>query len=242
MATATAFYTDYLMGLDVPAIQDALRGERLDGWLLYDFHGSNPIASHLAGLDGGGHMTTRRWYYLIPAEGAPRGLVHAIERHNLDSLPGDKTAYAGRQELEAGLTRLLSGVRRVAMEYSPDCAIPYLSRVDAGTAEAVRRRGVEIVSSGDLVQRFDATWTADQLETHRAASAALYRIKDQAFAGCNESPAGRRLTDRVLPAAADGRLVRRGRADQRLGAGRGGRRQRRQPPLSALRRRARRPS
>src|SRR5215212_1167080 len=181
MATAAAFYTDHLMGLDVAAIQGALRGERLDGWLLYDFHGSNPIASHLVGLDGGGHMTTRRWYYLIPAEGAPRGLVHAIERHNLDALPGDKAAYAGRQELETGLTQLLSGLGRVAMEYSPECAIPYLSRVDAGTAESVRRRGIEIVSSGDLVQRFDATWTTDQLETHRAASAALYRIKDRGF-------------------------------------------------------------
>jgi Xaa-Pro dipeptidase len=175
------------MGLDIAAIQEALRGERLDGWLLYDFHGSNPIASHLAGLGGGGHMTTRRWYYLIPAEGAPRGLVHAIERHNLDPLPGDKTAYAGRHELETGLNRLLTGVRRVAMEYSPDCAIPYLSRVDAGTAEAVRRRGVEIVSSGDLVQRFDATWTAEQLETHQQASAALYRIKDRAFAAATQA-------------------------------------------------------
>jgi len=169
------------MALDVAAIQDALRSEGLDGWLLYDFHGSNPIASHLAGLDRGGHMTTRRWYYLIPAEGAPQGLVHAIERHNLDPLPGEKTAYVRRQDLEAGLTRLLTGMRRVAMEYSPDCAIPYLSRVDAGTAEAVRRRGVEIVSSGDLVQRFEAIWTPAQLETHRAASAALYRIKDRAF-------------------------------------------------------------
>jgi len=169
------------MALDVAAIQEALRTEGLDGWLLYDFHGSNPIASHLAGLDSGGHMTSRRWYYLIPANGAPRGLVHAIERHNLDALPGEKVAYARRQDLESGLTRLLSGVRRVAMEYSPDCAIPYLSRVDAGTAEAVRRRGVEIVSSGDLVQQFEATWTSAQLDTHRAAAAALYRIKERAF-------------------------------------------------------------
>jgi Xaa-Pro dipeptidase len=169
------------MALDVAAIQEALRAEGLDGWLLYDFHGSNPIASHLAGLDHGGHMTTRRWYYLIPAHGAPRGLVHAIERHNLDPLPGEKTAYAGRQELESGLTRLLAGLRRVAMEYSPDCAIPYLSRVDAGTVEAVRRRGIDIVSSGDLVQRFEATWTLEQFETHRDASDALYRIKDRAF-------------------------------------------------------------
>ena len=89
--------------------------------------------------------------------------------------------YAGRQQLEAGLTQLLNGVTRVAMEYSPECAIPYLSRVDAGTAEAVRRRGVEILSSGDLVQRFEAAWTPAQLETHRSASEALYRIKDRAF-------------------------------------------------------------
>jgi Xaa-Pro aminopeptidase len=180
------------MGLDVAAIQQALRTDRLDGWLLYDFHGSNPIASHLAGLDRGGHMTTRRWYYLIPAEGSPRGLVHAIERHNLDTLPGEKSAYAGRQELESGLTQLLSGLGRIAMEYSPDGAIPYLSRLDAGTAEAVRRRGVEIVSSGDLVQRFEASWTPEQLTTHRSASDALYRIKDRAFAA-----ATRALRDRL---------------------------------------------
>ena len=169
------------MALDVTAIQRALAAERLDGWLLYDFHGSNPIAAQLAGLAGGGHMTTRRWYYLIPATGQPRALVHAIERHNLDHLPGSKTVYAGREQLESGLSQLLAGQRRVAMEYSPACAIPYISRVDAGTAEAVRARGVEIVSSGDLVQQFEATWTAAQLASHRAASAALYRIKDRAF-------------------------------------------------------------
>lgn len=170
------------MALDVPAVQRALRAEGLDAWLLYDFHGSNPIAAKLAGLVGGAHMTTRRWYYLIPAAGEPRGLVHAIERHNLDGLPGEKTVYAGRHELDAELSRLLAGVSRVAMEYSPDCAIPYLSRVDAGTAEAVRRRGVEIFSSGDLVQQFEAAWDAAQLASHRSASEALYRIKDRAFA------------------------------------------------------------
>jgi len=126
-------------------------------------------------------MTTRRWYYLIPAEGAPRGIVHAIERHNLDDLPGDKTEYAGREQLEAALTTLLDGLSRVAMEYSPGCAIPYLSRVDAGTVEAIRRRGIDVVSSGDLVQQFEAAWSADQLASHRAASDALYRIKDRAF-------------------------------------------------------------
>lgn len=170
------------MALDVAAIQKALSREGLDGWLLYDFHGSNPIAARLAGLTSGAHMTTRRWYYLIPANGSPRGLVHAIERHNLDALPGDKRVYAGRQQLESGLDALLTGTKRVAMEYSPANAIPYLSRVDAGTAEAIRARGVEIVSSGDLVQEFEATWGDAQLASHRAASESLYRIKDRAFA------------------------------------------------------------
>lgn len=169
------------MALDVAAIQRTLRADGLDGWLLYDFHGSNPIAAGLAGLTSGAHMTTRRWYYLIPAAGEPCGVVHAIERHNLDALPGAKIVYARREQLDAALTRLLTGLSRVAMEYSPDCAIPYLSRVDAGTAEAVRRRGVEIFSSGDLVQRFEAAWNADQLASHRTASDALYRIKDRAF-------------------------------------------------------------
>src|SRR5262245_55754170 len=121
------------MGLDIGAIQAALKEEGLDGWLLYDFHGSNPVASRLAGLIGGAKLATRRWYYLIPAVGEPHGLVHAIERHNLDELPGDKRTYAGRQELEHRLRELLSGHGRVAMEYSPRCAIPYVSRVDAGT-------------------------------------------------------------------------------------------------------------
>src|SRR5262245_22615441 len=169
------------MGLDVAALPRALRGAHLDGWLLYYFHGSNPIAAHLAGLTDGTHMTTRRWYFLIPADGEPRGLVHAIERHNLDRLPGQKQIYAGRRQLDEGLTRLLSGMRRIAMEYSPMCAIPYLSRLDAGTAEAIRARGVEILSSGDLVQQFEASWTEAQLASHRTASAALYRIKDRAF-------------------------------------------------------------
>jgi Xaa-Pro aminopeptidase len=169
------------MPLDVPAVQEALRDEGLDGWLLYDFHGLNPIAARLANTDEGGKMATRRWFYLIPATGEPRGLVHAIERHNLDGLPGRKTVYAGREQLEAGLEELIDGLRQIAMEYSPDCAIPYISRVDAGTIELVRRRGVEIRSSGDLVQRFEARWDDRALASHRAASAALYRIKDRAF-------------------------------------------------------------
>ena len=169
------------MPFDVAAIQQTLKAEGLDGWLLYDFHGSNPIAARLLGTANGSKMTTRRWFYLVPASGEPRGLVHAIERRTLDALPGEKVVYAGRQQLDAGLTTLLSGLKRVAMEYSRNCAIPYISRIDGGTLELVRGRGVEVESSGDLVQRFEAVWDAHALETHRDASQALYRIKDRAF-------------------------------------------------------------
>jgi Xaa-Pro dipeptidase len=174
------------MPLPVAEVQRALADERLDGWLLYDFQGSNPIAARLSGLTASKKMTTRRWYYLIPASGEPRGLVHAIERHNLDGLPGDKQPYAGRDRLEDGLRGLLKGMKRVAMEYSPGNNIPYISRVDAGTIESVRDLGVEVVSSGDLVQRFEALWSPEALGTHRAASDALYKIKDQAFAMVRE--------------------------------------------------------
>lgn len=182
------------MALPIPKVQQALKDEGVDGWLLYDFHGSNPIATRLTGLATSAKMATRRWYYLVPAEGAPRGLVHAIERHNLDGLPGDKQPYAGREELAAGLKTLLHGMKRVAMEYSPGNAIPYVSRVDAGTVEAVRQLGVDVVSSGDLVQRFEAVWSDEALATHRAASERLYRIKDRAFELIRER-AGRGLNE-----------------------------------------------
>jgi Xaa-Pro aminopeptidase len=169
------------MALAIEAVQQALREDGLDGWLLYDFHGSNPIANRVSGLASSSKLATRRWYYLIPASGTPRGLVHAIERHNLDALPGEKRPYAGREQLAAGLKDLLRGVRRVAMEYSPGNAIPYVSRVDAGTVESVKDLGVSVVSSGDLVQRFEAVWTDVMLRTHLDASERLYRVKDRAF-------------------------------------------------------------
>jgi Xaa-Pro dipeptidase len=169
------------MPLPIAAVQRALVEESIDGWLLYDFQGSNPIAARLSGLAASGKMATRRWYYLVPAAGEPRGLVHAIERHNLDELPGEKRIYAGREQLTDGLRQLLQGLNTVAMEYSPGNAIPYVSRVDAGTIESVRECGVTIVSSGDLAQRFEAIWTDAMYATHAAASERLYRIKDRAF-------------------------------------------------------------
>jgi Xaa-Pro aminopeptidase len=167
------------MGLDTAAVQTTLTSDRLDGWLLYDFHGSNPVAVKLAEL--GGKHTTRRWYYFIPATGTPKKLVHAIEPFVLDALPGDKITYAGRRQLEQGVAELVRGAKTVAMEYSPECAIPYLSRVDAGTIDLIRRLGPRVVSSGDLVQRFEAAWDEAAIATHRAASERLYRIKDRTF-------------------------------------------------------------
>ena len=170
------------MPLDIAGVQRALAADGLDAWLLYDFHGSNPVSFQLAGMAEAGHLATRRWFYLIPRSGEPRALVHAIERYNLDHLPGSKTVYAGRAQLQAGLTTILKGLKRVAMEYSPNCAIPYVSRVDAGTVELIRGLGVDVVSSGDLIQQFEARWNEAQIASHRAASEKLYRIKDQAFA------------------------------------------------------------
>lgn len=185
------------MALQIPDVQRALKEDGLDGWLLYDFHGSNPIARRLTGLDEQGKMTTRRWYYLIPVQGEPRKLVHAIESFNLDHLPGTKTVYSQRESLATGLKTILNGAQRVAMEYSPGNAIPYVSRVDAGTVEAVRATGTDVASSGDLIQRFEAIWSDEALQTHRAASDILYSVKDRAFAMVREARAARRTITEV---------------------------------------------
>jgi Xaa-Pro dipeptidase len=179
--------------LDVAAVQAALRADGIDGWLLYDFRGLNPIAADLTAANRqSGHLATRRWYYLVPANGEPRALVHAIERESLAHLPGATEQYAGRDQLKAGLTRLLRGLRRIAMEYSPKCDIPYVSRVDAGTIELVRATGVDIVSSGDLIQRFASVWDEAAIATHLEAADKLYRVKDRAFEAI-----ARRLRDGV---------------------------------------------
>jgi len=169
--------------LDITAVQAALKADGVDGWLLYDFRGINPIAADVTAIARqAGHLATRRWFYLIPASGQPRGLVHKIEKNSLAHLPGTTDRYASRVDLESGLKTLLTGMRRVAMEYSPGCSIPYVSRIDAGTMELVRQSGVDVVSSGDLIQRFAATWSASATDSHRRASERLYRVKDRAFA------------------------------------------------------------
>ena len=189
---------------DISAIQIALREQGLDGWLLYDFHGSNPIARRIVGVDARAKLTTRRWYYLIPARGEPRALVHRIERDCLEHLPGTRSEYAGRARLAAGLEELLGGVGRLAMEYSPHCAIPYLSRVDAGTVDSIRALGVEVFSSGDLVQQFEAVWDQAALESHRDASARLYEIKDRTFDLITRRVASGELTEYAVQTAMTG--------------------------------------
>jgi len=137
-------------------IQRALREqEGLEGWLFYDFRGSDPLGYRVLLLDPTMHVT-RRWYYWIPAEGTPQKLVHRIEPHVLDALPGHSHAYVSWDQQRQLLERLLSGSRRIAMQYSPMNAVPYVSRVDAGTMELVRSFGVEVVSTGDLIQLFEA--------------------------------------------------------------------------------------
>jgi hypothetical protein len=194
--------------LSISDVQQALRADSIDGWLLYDFRGTNPIAADITAVSRqGGHLATRRWYYLIPATGAPRQLVHAIEPNSLAHLPGTATKYAGRDQLEAGLKTLLGGLRRIAMEYSPGCAIPYVSRVDGGTIELVRQCGVDVVSSGDLIQRFSAVWDIAAIATHREASAKLYRVKDRAFDLIARRLRDRRRDDRIRRPAGNGRMV-----------------------------------
>jgi Xaa-Pro aminopeptidase len=161
-------------------IQDALRQEGVDGWLFCDFRGSDPLAYRILGLDAG-QISTRRWYYCIPTEGEPSGIVSSVEPRRLDQLPGVKRVFLSWQQLHAALAETLRGMKRVAMQYSPGNAIPYVSRVDAGTIELVRQLGIEVASSADLVQRFEAVWSADQWRSHLRAAKGVRETVDEAF-------------------------------------------------------------
>lgn len=154
---------------DLAKVQSALRDEGLDGWLLYDFRGLNVLARRVLSVSPDAHMT-RRWFYFIPASGEAKKLVHRIESGSLDAYPGAKSVYLRWQELEAGVASLVKGCQRVAMEYVPRNANPYVSRVDAGTVELVRSNGVEIIPSGDLIQLFEACWDDEQWAMHLEAA------------------------------------------------------------------------
>jgi Xaa-Pro dipeptidase len=166
---------DRISHMNLEAIQAALREAGYDGWLFYDHHHRDPIGERILGLDPKAHIT-RRWYYLVPAEGEPRKLVHRIEQGRLDSLPGSKGQYSSWQELAVGLDAMLGDARRIAMQYSPDNAIMYVSMVDAGTVEFLRGIGKQVVSSADLVSRFEAVLSEEQVASHLYAQRKIDKI------------------------------------------------------------------
>ena len=166
--------------MDLSAIQQALRERNIDAWLFYDHHHRDPIAYRVLGLPDG-LMVTRRWYYLIPAKGEPVKLVHKIESGHLDSLPGSKKQYAGWQELFSGLKQMLAPYRDVAMQYSPNNFVFTISMVDAGTADMIRGLGKNIVSAADLIARFEATLTDEQIKSHFAARDVIDALTAEAF-------------------------------------------------------------
>jgi Xaa-Pro aminopeptidase len=166
--------------MDLTQIQDALRAAQIDGWLFFDHHHRDPLAYRILALPPE-TMASRRWYYFIPANGEPRKLVHRIESGSLDTLPGDKDVYSSWTEQQDKLTNLLAGTGTIAMQYSPRCAIPYVSMVDAGTIELVAATGVNIVTSADLVQQFDSLWTEAQYQMHLEAGKLVDQARREAF-------------------------------------------------------------
>jgi Xaa-Pro dipeptidase len=166
--------------MNLPAIQAALRERNIDAWLFYDHHHRDPIAYRVLGLPNS-MMVTRRWFYLIPANGEPRKLVHRIEAGHLDSLPGSKKVYSGWQELFEQLKTLLTDYRDIAMQYSPNNLVFTVSLVDAGTMDLIRGMGKNVVSAADLIAQFEATWSDDQIQTHFAARDSVDSITTAAF-------------------------------------------------------------
>jgi Xaa-Pro dipeptidase len=166
-------------------IQAALREEGLDGWLFFDHHKRDPLGYRVLQFTPGS-MVTRRWFYFLPATGEPRGLVHKIEAETLKALPGQFEFYSSWKEMTAGLLKILGGAKKIAMQFSPDCAIPYVAMVDAGTVDFVRGLGVQVASSANLIQYFEARWTAEQLEAHLEAGRRVDRIRHEAFQRVSE--------------------------------------------------------
>ncbi|MBZ5585249.1 MAG: M24 family metallopeptidase [Acidobacteriia bacterium] len=171
--------------MNLQLIQQELRNQKLDGWLFFDHHARDPLSYRVLGISVA-KPPSRRWYYMIPAEGEPTGMEHRIERGVLGALPGERIPYSSWAEQLAGIRKLTAGMRRVAMQYSPMCAIPYVSTVDAGTVELVRSAGVEVASSAELIQVFEARWTPEALESHLEAGRRVDRARAGAFALIHE--------------------------------------------------------
>lgn len=166
--------------MNLSAIQSALRERNIDAWLFYDHHHRDAIAYRVLGLPQN-LMVTRRWYYVIPAQGEPRKLVHKIEAGHLDALPGKKLQYSAWQELADNLKNILAPYRDVAMQYSPNNMVFVVSVVDGGTLEMVRGFGKNVVSSANLVAQFEATLNEEQIRTHFQARDAVDAITAEAF-------------------------------------------------------------
>jgi Xaa-Pro aminopeptidase len=175
--------------VNVAEIQEALRREGLDGWLFFDHHQRDLLAYRVLGFSPASHVT-RRWYYFIPADGEPLGLAHRVESRMLESLPGEKIPYSSWTEQVDGLRRILGKARRIAMQYSPLCAIPYVAMVDAGTVELVRTLGVEVLTSAELVQHFEARWNQAALDSHLEAGRRVDRVRAAAFRMIGERTRG----------------------------------------------------
>jgi len=165
---------------DLKKMQSILAQMKLDAWLFYDFRGSNDLALNILDISKGSHLT-RRFFYLIPQEGEPIKIVNGIEAGHLDHLPGKKFTYSSHSSLSAHISNILKNYKKIAMEYSPKNAIPYVSKVDAGTIEQIKSYGVELVSSGDLISMFDAVWTKEQFEENKPVASALTNIVDLSF-------------------------------------------------------------
>jgi Xaa-Pro aminopeptidase len=180
--------------MELDLIQSTLRESGLDGWLFYDHHHRDPIAYRVLKIDP--PMCTRRWYYLIPAEGAPSKLVHRVERQNLAGLPGTEVEYSSWKEQHEGLKKILEGKNRIAMQYSPLNNIPYVGLVDAGTIELVKSLGLEVVSSADLVQLFEARWSEDALASHLEAGKVVHAAVRAGFAAIRDAVrAGKEISE-----------------------------------------------
>jgi Xaa-Pro dipeptidase len=168
------------MSFQLHEIQADLRAARLDGWLFYDFRGRDPIAHRI--LDLPNAMRTRRWFYFVPAKGTPKKLVHKIETESLVTLPGETLYYSGQDELRKNVKKILGRAKNLAMQYSPKNGIPYVAMVDAGTVELVKSCGVKVLTSADLVQKYEACWSPQQLQSHLEAGKSIDRIVREAFA------------------------------------------------------------
>jgi Xaa-Pro dipeptidase len=161
-------------------MQNIISSKKLDGWLFYDFRGSNDLALNILEIPKERHLT-RRFYYLVPSKGIPIKIVNAIEAGNLDHLPGEKLIYSNHSSLTNHLKNIITSHKILAMEYSPFNAIPYVSKVDAGTIEQIKSLGANIKSSADLISMFDAVWTNELFNENKPVANALYEIVNKSF-------------------------------------------------------------